>query len=395
MGSADTPERISSFLVDALMSTWSLNAFLARVIPEVSAAFGASRGMLLDYRENTGRFDLLYFAGYSEQARFELQRRLREMDLAKAVEQKQPYMGPNSGTMFLPLYFMEILEAVIVIETDGAIELTPERLRIAAIVSRFVGLLMSSNRLSINQTGVIDFDDLERAREIQQSYLPVPHVTSDHYEFYGYNQSSNLVGGDYFDYFTPREKALQCVLADASGHGLSAALIMSSFRASLRSEIQRGTDFSALFTVLNQSVHSDGSIAQYLTGVFFDFDETDGGLRYINAGHYDPAIVGRDGSIARLTGGGPPLGMFENSRYPTGAAKVQTGDLMVLFTDGFTDIRNSSDELFGEERILDGVASNRNAPLKEIADALLSEGIAFSATPEPEDDLTLLLLRFY
>src|SRR3989449_916667 len=372
MRAADTPERISSFLLDTLVSTNSLNNFLESAIPEISAVFGASRGILLDYRENTGRFDLLHFAGFSEQARFELQRRLGEMDLAKAVEQTQPYMGESKpGVMFLPLYFMETLEAVIVVESDGIIELTPQRMRIAAIVSRFVGLLMSSNRLSINQNGAIDFDDLERAREIQQSYLPAPSMASDHYELYGYNQSSRLVGGDYFDYFTPREKALQCILADASGHGLSAALIMSSFRASLRSEIQRGTEFAGLFSVLNQSVHSGGSIAQYLTGVFFDLDEASGRLRYVNAGHYEPAVVGSDGSTGRLSGGGPPLGMFKNSKYPTGAAKVESGDLLVLFTDGLTDLRNQSDEFFGEERILDSVASNRHAPLREIAKVVL------------------------
>ena len=395
MRAADTPERISSFLLDTLVSTNSLNNFLESAIPEISAVFGASRGILLDYRENTARFDLLHFAGFSEQARFELQHRLKEMDLTKAVEQRQPYLGEsNPAMLFLPLYFTETLEAVIVLESDGLIELTHQRLRIAGIVSRFVGLLMSSNRLSINQAGGIDFDDLERAREIQQSYLPAQSLVTDRYEIYGYNQSSALVGGDYFDYFT-REKAIQCILADASGHGLSAALIMSSFRASLRSELQRGSEFAGLFSVLNQSVHSGGSIAQYLTGVFFDLDEASGRLRYVNAGHYEPAVVGSDGSTGRLSGGGPPLGMFKNSKYPTGAAKVESGDLLVLFTDGLTDLRNQSDEFFGEERILDSVASNRHAPLREIAKVVLAEGMAFSATPHPEDDLTLLLFRFY
>ena len=123
MRAADTPERISSFLMDTLVSTNSLNNFLESAIPEISAVFGASRGILLDYRENTARFDLLHFAGFSEQARFELQHRLKEMDLTKAVEQRQPYLGEsNPAMLFLPLYFTETLEAVIVLESDGLIE---------------------------------------------------------------------------------------------------------------------------------------------------------------------------------------------------------------------------------------------------------------------------------
>jgi serine phosphatase RsbU (regulator of sigma subunit) len=129
--------------------------------------------------------------------------------------------------------------------------------------------------------------------------------------------------------------------------------------------------------------------------VFLDFDEGENNLRYVNAGHFDPAVIRMDGSIERLSGGGPPLGMFKHSRYPSRTAKIAGGDLLVLFTDGLTDLRNPSDDLFGEERILNITASHRKAPLKEIASVLLEQGIAFSAAPNPEDDLTLFLIRFY
>src|SRR5207247_1386792 len=103
--------------------------------------------------------------------------------------------------MYLPLYFVTTLEALIVFEADEPIELTPVRREIAKIASKFIGLLMSSNRLSINQTGIVDFNDLQRARQIQLTYLPPDNLETDRYEIYGYNQSSAVVGGDYFDYF--------------------------------------------------------------------------------------------------------------------------------------------------------------------------------------------------
>lgn len=395
MRPAESLERISSHLVETLVSTQSLNEFFERAMPALATAFGASRGILVDYRENTGHFDLLRFAGYGERARFELQHRLKDFELEKALEQREPYLGEsNARLLFLPLYFTDTLEAIVVLESDQPIELTAARRQAALVVSRFVGLLMSSNRLAINKSGIVDFDDLQRARQIQLSYLPAQNLTTDRYEVYGYNQSSALVGGDYFDYFHRRASSLQCILADACGHGLSAALIMSAFRALLHSEIQRREDFQTLFHSLNRSVHSGGSLVQYLTGVFLDYSEADNHLRYTNAGHFEPAVVRRNGSIERLSGGGPPLGMFKQAQYPAGSAKVDSGDLVVLFTDGFTDLRNESDEFFGEERILDTVASKRKAPLKDIASVLLHKGMTFSATPHPEDDLTLFLIRF-
>src|SRR5262249_18995898 len=148
------------------------------------------------------------------------------------------------------------------------------------IVSKFVGLLMSSSRLSINQGGVVDLNDLQRARQIQLTYLPSDNLQTDRYEVYGYNRSSALIGGDYFDYFRNRDDSIQCVLADASGHGLSAALIMSTFRGLLHAGIADCHNCAELFTTLNRAVHSGSNVVQYLTGVFLDFDEKRNLLKY-------------------------------------------------------------------------------------------------------------------
>jgi hypothetical protein len=394
MQPAASIEGIANHLVQTLTQTTSLNEFFENAIPLLAQTFGASRAILIDFHENTARFDLLNFHGYENHGRFELQHRVHGMDLQKALRQKEPYFGENATLLYVPLYFATTLEAVIVFEAAEPIRLTPSRRETAQIVSKFVGLLMSSSRLSINKTGLVDLNDLQRARQIQLTYLPADNLETDRYEVFGYNQSSALVGGDYFDYFRLREDSIQCVLADASGHGLSAALIMSTFRALLHAEIDECDDGAKLFTVLNRKVHSGSSIVQYLTSVFLDFDDKQGRLRYTNAGHFEPAVIRSNGELERLPGGGPPLGMFGHVEYPAGDSSVSSGDLLVLFTDGFTDLRNDTDELFGEERILRSVREHRTRPLKEIASVLLNEGMSFSARPQPEDDLTLFLVRF-
>jgi sigma-B regulation protein RsbU (phosphoserine phosphatase) len=149
-----------------------------------------------------------------------------------------------------------------------------------------------------------------------------------------------------------------------------------------------------LFTTLNQAVHSGSSVVQYLTGIFVDFDESCNRMMYTNAGHFNPAIIRGNGVVERLTGGGPPLGMFKNSGYPVAETQIHSGDLLVLFTDGLTDLRDTNDQLFGEDRILQSALKYRDRPLKEIASSVLNDGISFSAPAKPEDDLTLFMMRF-
>jgi len=387
-------EKLSADLVQILCAANGLNDFFERSFPRIAEAFAAQRIILIDYHENTNVFDLLHFYGYSEQARFELQRSLRSMELQRALSTTEPYFADTDPNhLYLPLYFMTTLEALLIVEADMPVELTPSRRDMAKVISKFVGLLMSSSRLAINQAAVMDIDDLRRAREIQLTYLPSEGLETDRCEVYGYNRSSSVVGGDYYDYFRLRDGSVQCVIADASGHGLSAALIMSTFRGLLRSGIAEYHDGAQLFTRLNRTVHS-ASVTQYLTGVLLDFNESRSRLTYTNAGHFDPAIIRKQGGIERLTGGGPPLGMFKTSHYAAEKTEIRPGDLLVLFTDGLTDLRDATGQFFGEERILQSAWKHRDCPLNEIADVVLQEGINFSAASRPEDDLTLLIMRF-
>src|SRR5262245_51655341 len=396
--SSDLCSRVSNHLTRTLNDSNSLNGFLERALPPIARLFGAARTILIDYHEDTDRFDLLHFAGYPESARFELQHRLKNMDLERALKQKDPYIDAVDPPLaYVPLYFTETLEALLVLESREPVALSSESCEVLLTVSKFLGLVMSSGRLPINQRGLIDVSDLQKARQIQLSYLPSEKLSTERYEVYGHNQSSALVGGDYFDYFRTRERSLQCVLADACGHGLSAALIMSTFRALLHAELGRQTESAQpgkLFDAVNQSVHAGGSILQYLTGVFLDYDEATKRMRYTNAGHFEPLLVRGKGRVEDLPGGGPPLGMFKQSRYPTLDSAVESGDLLVLFTDGLVDLRGPQDEFFGEERVRRAVTGQRDRPLSEIASSLLAEGMAFSDTPHPEDDLTLFLVRF-
>jgi serine phosphatase RsbU (regulator of sigma subunit) len=390
-------KELGLLLTEALAQADGLNDLLDRFLNSIGSVLGAPRLALYDYDDPADHFDILYWRGYPQGSRSELRTKLFRLNIRRALSQREPFRSDESAAQVLvPLYFRDPLEAVLLLEFDDhPFELDEARMEACRLISRFLGLFLSSNRLPVNQKqDVLAKTDLERAREVQMSYLPSEHPVTDRYETYAYNQSSSLVGGDYFDYFCKQDNSIQCVVADAVGHGLSAALIMSTFRGVLHSEVRRNPEFCELVNRLNRHLYNTGQVLQYLTVVFFEYDVKRGELRHFNAGHFDPVIIHQDGSNSRLSGGGPPLGMFQNTSYTPQSSRMDAGDLLLLFTDGLVELRNARDELFGIERILEAVVERRNQPLKDLASGVLEQAAGFSHKSQPDDDLTLFLMRF-
>jgi len=374
-----------------------MNEFLHGMLDAVRRGFQAAQIALYDFDELSGTFDILYFRGYAAGSRSELHRRIPSLQLSRALSHREPFWANDVGEkLMLPLYFQEVLEAVILLERFSPPMIAGDpRWSLHPLVSRFIGLFMSSSRLPVNQKShPISVHDLERAREVQLRYLPSKHPVTDRYEIFGFNRSSALVGGDYFDYFRHSERGVQCIVADACGHGMSAALVMSTFRGLLLSEIRLDPELGTLFRRLNQHLFTDGEIIQYLTTVLLQYDEERRELHYLNAGHFDPMIIHADGSAESLPGGGPPLGMFNQSQYPVGSCATRPGDLLILYTDGLAELRNNREEFFGTHGITSAIGPIRDRPLQEIARDVLQEAARFSQSSTPDDDLTLFLMRF-
>jgi len=187
-------------LVQHLVEISSLNEYMEVVLPKIGSIFGTERLCLVDYYEHSDRFSLIHFEGYPPDSRHSLQRRVREMEVNRAICERQPFRSnANPNLLCIPLYLQDILEAVLVLEGFQPIDISPERSAAAVVISSFLGLFMSSTRLEVNREQLVDFNDLHRARQIQLNFLPRRHPKRPAYEVFGYNSSSNLVGGDYFD----------------------------------------------------------------------------------------------------------------------------------------------------------------------------------------------------
>jgi sigma-B regulation protein RsbU (phosphoserine phosphatase) len=386
--------RLAERMCHALVTDSGLNAFLEQTAHDVARCFGSSRLCLVDYNEHTDRFVLLYFLGYPADARHLLQRRMDTMELRRALREREPYQSrTNPHFLAIPCSFHEDLESVVVVERETPGSLSGPQQEAARLVSRYFGLFMSSTRLEVNRDRLLDSQDLHRARQIQLRFLPgeLPHWPGC--EVYGLNQASQVVGGDYYDYFEAPAGILDFILADACGHGMAAALIMSNFRGLLQAEVGRRPDPAALFELLNAKIHTGDDLIQYLTAVLLCYERESRRLEYANAGHFDPLVIDAQGGLRSLPGGGPPLGMFRNSTYPLGVCILHPGDLLVLFSDGLVDAPTPGGDYLGVEGLSEILREFRNFSLPEMASRVMERVREFTGGIELEDDVTLFLLR--
>jgi serine phosphatase RsbU (regulator of sigma subunit) len=388
---------LATALTSALLAGEGMTDCLHRFLEVIGSALGAPRLALYDYDEHADAFDLLYFLGHPDEARTGLHRRVFTPALRHAIHLHDAFLldDEDGCALAVPLYFQHTLEAVLVLERDAPWGTLEEYRPAARLISKFVGLFMSSRRLPVNvRQDTAAADDLARAREVQLSYLPNPYLATERFELFGHNRSSTLVGGDYFDYFQTREGCLQGIVADACGHGMGAALIMSTFRGLLHADVPCGEGIAPAFSRVNQRLYRDAERLQYLTGVFFDFQEPTGELRYLNAGHFDPVLMHPDGTVTRLQGGGPPLGMLPVARYVAHTAHAKPGDLLVLFTDGLVELEAPSGEFFEVDRILATIHAVRHRPLRDISSHVIAAATRFRERDDLADDLTLFMMRF-
>ena len=238
-------------------------------------------------------------------------------------------------------------------------------------------------------------DALERemnvAREVQRELLPRAAPRFEGLELAGVCRPAIAVGGDYYDYLRHADGRPGLVIADISGKGVPAAILMASLQASVRSLFPTAADPGQLHERLNHALCGSSSTARYATAFLADFDPGARRLTYSNAGHL-PALVIRGAQTLRCQEGGIPIGLFDGATYDTGALTLEPGDLLALFTDGVTEAPGPDDEEFGEDRLADLLRARKDGSLEAAVQAVLDALLAWGG-PAAHDDVTLVLAR--
>jgi serine phosphatase RsbU (regulator of sigma subunit) len=231
------------------------------------------------------------------------------------------------------------------------------------------------------------------AREVQLGLLPRAAPRIDGIEVAGVCLPAVGVGGDYFDYIPLAQDRLGLVIADVSGKGIPAALLMASLQASVRSLAIPGASPREVNRRLNDMTFPSISDSRYATMFFALYDGATRSMTYSNAGHCQPVVVSSRAKPIRLCEGGLPIGMFGGAVYGEGTIALETGDLVALFTDGVVEAPDPQDREFGEERLLDLLARHRGDDLDEVLRVVLAAVEKWSGGGAAHDDVTLVLVR--
>ena len=230
------------------------------------------------------------------------------------------------------------------------------------------------------------------AREVQRELLPraVPAVRG--LQLAGVCLPAVGVGGDLYDFLPLAEDRVGLVIADVSGKGIPAALLMAGLQASIRSLALPALPPAELNRRLNEMLCRSTAAARYATLFLGFFDGRSGTLTYSNAGHYPPLHLGAAGPT-RLCDGGIPIGLMDDALYNEGRVELKAGDLLALYTDGVTEAPGAADEEFGERRLVEILTRLHGEDLNEIVRSVLEALARWRGAVPQHDDVTLVLAR--
>ncbi len=235
-------------------------------------------------------------------------------------------------------------------------------------------------------------EELNIARSIQQNLLPSKPPVLDRYEIAAMSVSSKQVGGDYYD-FLHRENYLAIAVADVSGKGVPASLLMASLQASLRSNMDRMERPVDLVSRLNLVMCEAMTEDKFATLFYGCLDMDRDALAYTNAGHVFPCFMRKNGRIDVLDYSGLILGVIPEFQYDLKSLDFEVGDTLVITSDGVTEASNADGEFFGEGRLGAILATLRGRSAEEVRDAIVEDVKRFSGAKGAGDDLTILVLR--
>ena len=239
-------------------------------------------------------------------------------------------------------------------------------------------------------------EELQIAKTTQKNLFPKKIPKCDSYEFFGLNEPSLEVGGDYFDFIKLNDEELLALIADVSGKGLAAALTMSNLQAYIKAFAKNGLSHSNLVSntiLLNKLICENIEPGNFITLFWGVLNIKTGEFFYVNAGHNYPYFISND-KIICLKEGGLPLGVLKSyDGYVSSSIKFNKGDLLVAFTDGVIEAKNSNDEEFGEKRLTGLIMENKDLKADELAEKIFFETKEFSKSLPQFDDITILIIK--
>jgi serine phosphatase RsbU (regulator of sigma subunit) len=234
--------------------------------------------------------------------------------------------------------------------------------------------------------------ELEQAKLIQMSLVPAEPLVVGPWQALGRVVPARMVGGDTFDYRLLGEGRLSIAIADVSGKGVPASLLMANVQASLRAFCNGRGSIRDAIKLVHEAVTRNASRGKFITLFYGEIDPGAGRISYINAGHNYPLLLRRDGQVDELRAGGTPLGLFADAEYEQGDVDFKPGDSLMLYSDGLSEAMDPSGLEFGEDRLRELWGQHGTRPPREVIDLMLDRIAEFRGSASQSDDMTVVVV---
>jgi phosphoserine phosphatase RsbU/P len=235
--------------------------------------------------------------------------------------------------------------------------------------------------------------ELELAAEIQRDLLPAKMPSFPSLEILGWSRPTRQVGGDYYGHLSLQGGRIGLVVADVTGKGMPAALLVSTLHSAIHLLLEGAAPDENTFAKLNQHIAASSGANKFITLLLVEIDPRGDGLGYLNAGHNPGLLLRASGEVDRLMPSGLPLGLLRSATYSYRRMTHQPGDLLCLYSDGITECASPADEEFGEDRLIEYLSHHRELPLGEVLGGLERAVTEFAGNRSQGDDQTVVLVR--
>jgi phosphoserine phosphatase RsbU/P len=299
------------------------------------------------------------------------------------------------SAMCVPLWNNQDIIGLIYCDRASLLEqFTEDDLRLLTLLANLAAVKIENARLyeeAIKAT--LAEREMALAVQVQKNFLPREEPDFAPYDISGSARACRHVGGDYYDYLPIDEDRLAVVIADVSGVGVSASLLMASLRGALHERFPSEFDLSDLTAKLNDFVYASSDSHCFISFFLAVFDRRTHEATYVNAGHNPPLLIGAGGRTETLEPTGLCLGMFPAQTYEERRVALAPQDVLCLFTDGIVESRKAEVEEYGDARLADRVREFGGLKAGEIMERIFDDVFSFSGCTEAGDDMTLVVIK--
>ena len=312
-----------------------------------------------------------------------------DVKLAKALNERQVrlIMPIKEGS--------HMLGFVALTDKAAGYKYTSEDINLLQVLSNQMVTALITARLYVESIERLRLqEEVAMARQIQLDLLPSSPPKFNTLSISVHSVPSRTVGGDFYDFIHLKDNRLGIVIADASGKGMPAALMIAQIQAMIRSEVNNGIPISIMLKNINQQIATSSSPEKYVTLFYGELNPVTGEFVYSNAGHNYPVLVRTGKRIELLEHGGTVIGAIPMLEFYSTKIMLEPHDFLFLFTDGLSEAMNEFEQEYGEDRIRKTICEYFESDPDTLVNKIVSDVKAFDPTDPPRDDTTIIAIKF-